>query len=561
MCHLRYVFLIWIAGAFAADGGDALGPARRLMEAGAPQLALQRVQQLQPRDVAAPGWAEWETLHLNLLLRTGRHNEALLRAAALPADMPEVYLRESLKLAGRAAMAAANGELARNYAARVLWQLRPQAGGEREIRLLVIDSLAADKKGDDAFRSMLRFQQDYRPIDHNSAALFVETLLDLGMVTEALNWLGSLDQAGAARLLLRLKSGLIGADAAIAQARTMLAKRNNRGYWRVILQAAMQKQDHVLQIEAMENLLQLSDAAGSQVLASQSKALWQAYRDIAPSAGNRNNLLAGDDAGWADFAAQHLGSDAPLARIFYAFLAQQGQSGETRHSAQLRLVFSLETRGLELVALRLFQYAYPAAEAIDFQTRYLLGAIAERNNLPAIALHFWRGLEVPPDVGIDEWKLRTAAATLRAGSAHNNSAAIKDIIVAVGKLPATLLKRCAALAQEMLDAGRPDFAKELFQALLPIVDNSLSRTVSFGLGQAYERTGQPQEAADYFLRSALQAERRAPDMLALQARLSAALNLARAGNRDGARAQFEWLIKNTKNPAYIELARKELKKL
>jgi hypothetical protein len=561
MCQLRFVFLFWAAGAFAADGGDALGSARRLMDSGAPQLALNRVRQSQPRDVAALGWAEWETLRLNLLLRTSRLDEVLLRAAALPPGMSEVFLRESHKIAARAAIAAGRGEIARQFAARVLWQLRPPAGEERDIRLRVIESLAADKKGDDAFRSMLRFQQDYRPIGANTAAFFVETLLDLGMVTEAVNWLGSLDAAGAARQLLRLKTGLLAADAAITQARTILVKHNSRGYWRVIWQAALQKQDLVLQVEALENLLHLSDATSSRVLAAQSRALWQAYLDIAPAAGNHNRLLAGDDVGWADFAARRLGSNAPLARTFLAYLAYQGQIRETRHSAQRQLVTSLETHRIELTALRLFQYAHPVPEAIDGQTRYLLGAIAEKHNLPEIALHFWQDINVPSNVGLDEWKMRTAAVTLRAGNMNRNAAALKDVISAVNKLPAALLKRCVALAQDMLDAGSPDFARELFEALLPVVDASLGRTVFFGLGQVYDITGQPQTAADNFLRAALMTKRRAPDTLALQARQFAVLNLARAGNRNGARAQLEWLIKNSNNLAQIEWARRELKKL
>lgn len=561
MCRLWFVFLFWAATAFAAEGGDALDSARRLMDSGAPQLALNRVLRSQPRDIAAPDWAEWETLRLKLLLRTGRHEEALQRAAALPAGMPAAFLRESLSLAGRAAVATGRGELARQYAARVLWQLRPPAGEERDVRLRVIESLAADKKGDDAFRSMLRFQQDYRPFDRNTAAFFVETLLDLGMVTEAVNWLGSLDETSAAKQLLRLKTGLLSADAAIVQARTMLAKRKTRDYWWVIGQAALQKRDLELQIEALENLLHLGDAANPQQLAAQSGALWRAYLDVAHEAGNRNHLLAGDDAGWADFAARRLGSNASSARTFFAYLAHQGQTREARHNAQLQLVFSLETHRLELTALRLFQYAHPAPEAIDGQTRYLLGAIAESHDLPAIALHFWRDLSAPTNVEINEWRLRLAAATLRAGITDGNAAALRDVISIVKTAPAFVLKRCVALAQDMLDAGRPDLARELFEALLPVVDTTLGRMVFFGLGQAHEISGQPQAAAEYYLRAALPAGRRAPDALALRARLFAALNLARAGYRDEARAQFEWLIKNSKDAAQIELARQELKKL
>jgi hypothetical protein len=45
---------------------------------------------------------------------------------------------------------------------------------------------------------------------------------------------------------------------------------------------------------------------------------------------------------------------------------------------------------------------------------------------------------------------------------------------------------------------------------------------------------------------------------AAEARLRAGLNLARGGLRDDARAQFEWLLKNARDPAQIAVARREL---
>lgn len=562
MCGLRFaLLLLWSAGALAAPGVNALDAARRLGDAGMLELALHRVEQSQPRAAAAPAWAEWETLRLDLLLRNGRHGEVLQRAAVLPAEMPAAFLRASLAVAVRAAMAAGDGESARRYAARILWQSGVPAADARDARLRVIESLAADKMGDDAFRSMLRFEQDYRPLDPDIAAFFVETLLELGMFKEAINWLGGLEESGAARQLLRLRTGQFSADVAIAQARALLAKRNSRGYWRVIEQAALQKQDHALHIEALENLLHLGDAANPQRLAAQSRTLWQTYLDAAREAGNRNHLLAGDDAGWADFAARRLGGQASSARALFAYLAHHGQTPEARHNAHLQLVFSLETDRLELAALRLFQHAAPVPGTIDGQTRYLLGAIAESHNLPALAQQFWRDLSAPPNVGGDEWRLRTAAAALRSGVPAGDAAALKQVISIVKTLPAAHLKRCVALAQDLFDAGYPEFARQLFEAVLPVADATLIRTVLFGLGNVHEIQDQPQTAADYYLRAALPADRRAPDALTLRARLLAALSLARAGQREDARAQFEWLIKNSKDPRQAEFARQELKKL
>src|SRR5665647_575814 len=107
-----------------------------------------------------------------------------------------------------------------------------------------------------------------------------------------------------------------------------------------------------------------------------------------------------------DFAARRLGTAPFASRALFAHLAQRGQTRETRHNAQLQIVFSLQTAKRELAALRLFEHAGLEADAIDTPARYLLGTIAESQNLPAAALRFWEGLNPPPNSGAEEWQLR-----------------------------------------------------------------------------------------------------------------------------------------------------------
>lgn len=561
MKRLLVVLLLWASAAIAAEGPDALDLARRLVGAGALQLALNRVEQSQPRDAGAPRWAEWEALRFNLLYQLGRQSDLLQRVNTMPANMPAAPLRGILTLAVRAAVGTGQGILAREHAARVLWQLDPGPGEAKELRLLIIDSHVADRQGDDAFRSMLRYQQDYPPLDRDTATRFVAALLELGMAKEAVNWLGSVDDVSPVKLLLRLRAGLVSADAASAQARAQLAKSNSVGYWRVLEQAAVLQKNRALQIESLETMLQLAGARSPQQQTAQVRELWQVYLATAQETGNQNQLLVGDDVTWADFAARRLGTQPFVSRALFAHLAQRGQSRDTRHHAQLQIVLTLQSGKRELAALRLFQHAGLEADAIDNQARYVLGAIAESRNLPMVALHFWQGLNAPPNVGAEEWQLRIAAAALRAGMVDRAAAALKSVIGAKKTLSAELAQRSAALTQEILDAGKTDLAAELFEALLPLIGTAQQRSVLFALGRIHEGTSQSPVAADYYLRSALLADARPPDALQLQARLAAALNLARAGYKDDARAQFEWLLRNSKDAAQLELARRELKKL
>ncbi|MBI4193928.1 MAG: hypothetical protein HY526_02495 [Betaproteobacteria bacterium] len=556
-------FLLAFCASFglAAEPEDGLETARRLAASGAPQLALNHIERSQPRDPAAPRWAEWEALRLNSLAQLDRHPDLLLRVSALPPTMPAPQMREALMLATRAAVAADQGTTARQYAARMLWQLGPSAEEVRVIRLLVIESYVAEMKGDEAFRSMLRFDQDYRPLDRQTATRFVEGLLGLGMAGEAVNWLAGLDDDGPLKLLLRLRANLTSAQAASEQARALLRESRSPGYWRVLAHAAPQLGDRAAHVEALEQLLHLDGGKTIQRTAAEARDLWQAYLGAAQEAAGQGRLLTGDDRGWADFAGKQLALNAPLARALFAYLALRGKTADMRNGMQAQLVSSLQASGLERAALRLFNDGPLDIASVDTRTRRQLGAIAERRDVPALALHFWRGVNPPADANVEEWHLRVASVALRAGRADAAAAAIRQAMTGKKAPPLEFSQRSVALVQELLDMGHLDLADGLFTALLPLVDGAARRHVLSGLARINEVTGRFPVAAEFYVRSALLAEGKIPDAHALQARLAAALNLARAGYRRDARAQFEWVLKNAKDIAQLEIARRELKKL
>jgi hypothetical protein len=113
----------------------------------------------------------------------------------------------------------------------------------------------------------------------------------------------------------------------------------------------------------------------------------------------------------------------------------------------------------------------------------------------------------------------------------------------------------------MLDLRTLDAAQALYEGVAPLANDAQAREALFGLGRVHELKGESPAAAAAYLRSALLVQANAPDALAFQARLLAALNLMRAGLKDDARAQFEWLAKNSKDPVLIEAARRGLSRL
>jgi hypothetical protein len=201
------------------------------------------------------------------------------------------------------------------------------------------------------------------------------------------------------------------------------------------------------------------------------------------------------------------------------------------------------------------------AGALDPQARYLLGTAAEVHDDPATARRYWDGIATPPNVSAEEWSLRLAAVQVRSGKADEGVIALKRALAGRRSLSPGLVQRGAALAQELLDSGQPDAAGAVFDLMLPLAAGNDARGILFGLGRIQELAGRNPAAAGYFLRSALLADAQAPDALALQARLAAGINLARAGYKEDARAQFQWLLGHAKDPTQREAARRELSRL
>lgn len=538
---------------------SALETTRQLLESGAPRLALDRVERQQPRDTASTQWAEWELVRLRALFALGRHKELVARAGAAASRLPEGERRSALALAAQAALKAGQPVQARSLAARALWQSGAPPKDGRALRLIVIESYLAEGNGQAGFRAMLRFAQDHHPLEAATAARFVEGLLALDMAREAANWLARLEEGSPAKQMLRLKAGLITPDAAITQSRARLAKDGGPSHWEVIAEAAALSGKRSIRIEALEQLAQ--QAVGRRQAAAAAARLWETYRVSAQEWANLNHLLVGDDAGWAAYASQRLQPDPFMARAFFAYLAQRARSLDRRQAAQLQLVLSLQSGKLELVALRLFDRGGIELDAVDGQARYHLGSLAETRGDAAIAARMWEGLAAPSGVARAEWETRRALVFWRAGDAE---AAVKALAVAAGErqsLSPRVVSKAIGLGQEMVAAGRPDVADASLTALLLLAGPQYERELLMALGHAAEEKAMFARAGSYFLRAALATDGRTPDATASKARLAAGRNLERAGYKEDAHAQFEWVIRHSRDAAERDVARKAQAKL
>lgn len=567
----------------AAEALDGLDATRSLAQAGAVQLALRRIDTLQPQDAAARPWVEWENLRLQLLARLDRNDELLQRAGVLPSVVP-VGARSGLHAtAAQAALALGRTAVARDHALRALWGPGLGAGTLRELRLLVIRSYVRDAspkgtsfgappggtsfgaRSDDAYRSMLRFEQDYRPLDAATASIFVDALLDLNQAREAVAWLSLLDERGPAKLRLRLHTGVVTPQDAVTRARAALGRSEDPAWWRILLEVADRQHNAALRVTALEQLLETKAGAVAETPDADAARLWETYLSHARASANSHQLLAGDDANWLEFALRRRAAEPAEARAYLAYLARNAHDAKVQQSAQIRLAVDFAESKLPRAGLRVFG-AWPAdAATLATATRHTLGALAESAGDPARALQYRQGLPAPENMPAAVWSLRLSALALRAGRADAAAAIAQPLAMERSVVPAVQLPEWIALAQQFTDHGLHDAAQALFERMLPYADAAQARRVLSGIARTYEARDQPLLAADFYLRSALGAPKEVPlggapvtDAAAIEARLLAGFSLARAGLRDDAKAQFEWLLKNASDPAQIAIARREL---
>jgi len=548
--------LLTTAAARAAEAPEGFEAARNLAQAGAVDLALGRINTLQPPDTVAPQWVEWERLRLQLLVQSGRYDEVLQRAGRLSLPVRPGAHAELHALAARAGLALGRGAVAREHAGRALWSPGVDAATLRELRLVVIRSYAGESRADDAYRSMLRYEQDYRPLNVAAATVFVDALLDLGLAREAVNWLGLLEERGATKLRLRLHTGVTAPQAAVTQARTASARSNDPAWWRILGEAAERQKNAALRIEALEQLLNVKRGVDVTVPEPDPSSLWDAYAGYARDAANTHHLLADDDANWLEFATRRRASEPVVARAYVAYLARHARVAAVRQSAQARLAADYGDAKLPRTGLRVFG-AWPGGPgALTTQTRHALGALAERIGDYPQALQYLQGLPAPQQMPAATWQLRQTALALRAGRVNLAADMVRQLAAVQSAIPAAQVPEWIVLAQQLTDHGLHDAAQVLFERALPHADAAQARLVLSGIARIHDARNQPLLAAEFYLRSALRTP--TPDAAAAEARLRAGLSLARAGLGDDAREQFEWLLKNARDPAQIAVARREL---
>lgn len=347
-----------------------------LAREGAPQLALSMSKNAQARSADRTQWLAWESLQWDLLLQLQRWDELQKRVRELPADASDGMRQQAQWRDVQAAVALRQDAAeARDSLAGMLWQDDLDPAQIREARRLVAETYFSQGRGEEAYLSVLRFMQDFSPLNKFEASGFAQDLVKLGKAADALALVPSLGDGPLAGMV-RLRAGTLKPPMANAQARASLEKGGDAGYWAVLAEASELQRDTATQVEALEKLLAAQNEDFPVLLRTTPAQLSQAYSSHGLSVGNRHHLLLGDDGAWLALAAQ-LELESPLdSRALLGHLARQAKDESVRARAGNRLAWQLLRGGLERTVNAVF---VGRTDLVD-----MLAADAERLDNPVL---------------------------------------------------------------------------------------------------------------------------------------------------------------------------------
>ncbi|HSO06585.1 MAG TPA: hypothetical protein VLW45_05075, partial [Pelomicrobium sp.] len=540
------------------DPDSALTEVRRLADAGAPRLALSRIERLQPEPHLAP-WAEWEALRFELLARLDDRQALYERAGRLSPDAPAKLTQTAFGLAARLALEAGETRRAADFLRRQLWWSGPpEEPIQRNARRRVIDAYLAERRARDAYRAMLRFQQDFRPLTRDESEGFVRGLAWQGLGKEALSFAAGLDPKHPLVIHAELGAGITAPSAALGAAKAALARGVDLDALKLELDAARRIPDRTAEVDALERLLNRSGKTGGPAPWPDAGELAEAYGRLGQELANGAQLLVGEDAAWLATAEKIKTTDPRRARALWALLAKQGRAEPTRRQATALLLDSLAESKLALTAVRLFAAGSPLALSPGAaEPRRKLARMATDAGAFAAAADYLQGTQTPPETSPAEWALERARVLLAADRAADAEAAVLAGDIADFKLPTAAAERALDVGERLLGAGELDGAGRVLQSALQSAGGDSRRGILFALGRLRLAQGKHAEAADFFMRCALANGADAVDALAVAARTEAAASLAAAGWSADAQAQWRWLLKNVRDPGFRELLQRE----
>lgn len=576
MIRILSVLLLMLMLATTAQAAR-LDEALELAKSGAASLALEVLDLEQPdREKEPEAWMQWERSRIAILAEGNQWERLSRRIAAYPDTLPTDFLAWATSWQVKGLLEQNEGKRARAELMRLIWSFGTEVKPERmaEWRRQVIQSYLAEGEGDDAYAAMVRYRHDYGRADEASLLLSARVLLGQGHPAEAADYVAQsrTSEGRALYLLASLRSGGLPARKVLRSARKMqkakrLPHRVRQILAGLVAEAALKMEDYASLVMALEHYFTQHSIPPevATLFEWETNSLWKAYVNYAKGVGNRERLLLGDDAAWLKVAETGSRMYPVRTRCIYALLALESFDAEQRLKAHQRfadLILNLEDGRYLLNQLYLQSNRFSDLQAIPITVRQTLLEPAIASGNMNLASRLVLGLDEPPE-GVDRliWQLRQARILIMGGDYEQGAVILEKQINGTG-LASDSIDRLVQVVFDLQTVGEHERAYGLLGALFEKADDpQLRRELLYWMADSRRAQKRHQEAARYYLRSAILFDLDAMDPWAQTARYQAAQSLAEAGLVEDARALYKQLLDVTKEPGRRAVLRRDLQQL
>lgn len=588
MYRSRIIQIIILASLIFTSTAQAatLKQVGNLAHAGAADLAISVIDKNQPDATRfLKEWIEWERLRISILKQKNRHAAIVKRLTKIPENVPTETLAWAMTERATAQLEINDNQAARLTLRELIWSVKKeipdkakQSWSPQELlprwRKMIIQSYLQDGFATDALTAITRYRQDYGEDDLAGVLLYARILLindQNAAATRLLSKYSSKPQAGMLNLLAQLRNKSRPPrkvlQAALRQMQGDWVKDELATYlWAIVAEAASRSQDHMTQVQALENLL--TDPNYSKLpdglFELHADDLWKAYHDYALIMGNKAQFLVGDDAQW--YKAAETSKNKIDSRAYLGFLLQRGQDSKIMSQAAelLRQQLEKDEKGKRLLAkLFLESDQFQSFSDIPLSIRYILveNAIAQQD-IPT-ASRILATIQSAPE-GVDDfmWRLRRARVLIMGGHATESNIALTELLNQHATLEQQAFDRFVQVVFDLQSLGAHDEAILLFTSLLTRFDDTQrQRELYYWIADSYKAKQEYRNAAQAYLQSAMLTDADMMDPWGQTARYQAAKVLMQGKVYSDARTIYEHLLRVTDDQSRRAVLERELQQL
>lgn len=451
-------------------------------------------------------------------------------------------------------------------------------------RRLVIRAYLLMDADDDVRRALLRYQQDYNP-DNNSGnhnnlnedwrMLQARALLRTQRAEEAIRLLENTESelAQALRFVAAIRARPENAGLYENEVKTKLSgkKLSISQAWAnryVLYEAALQSKDLSRATTALQDLLSLGTT--HSVLGEEFNVdgddLWRLYENIGNAAGNRMNLLLGDDIAWYSKAAEIQAKNQAEALGLFTVLAFNAQDVDKQQLAHEAIVGLLakDDNGLEIInQLYMHGSRVSSLDKLPVEVRYRLVDYALSKNDIELAARVMQSLQTPPE-GEDlfVWSMRKARVLVLEGSYAAGEQVLTQTLAGFESITPEQIDQYLQVVFDLQAVKRHQRAIELFDALKQEwLNDDIRRELFFWKAESSYALEQYDRAAWLYLKSALVADQTQSELWAQSARFKAAGALTKAGLFDDAQTLYTELLRYAATDSRKAAIRQELQQI